>query len=233
MKLCLAVSLLLAAVAPAVAATPDIPTLAAAYGARPTARHMQMSPSGDKILYFTPFGTQGLAVVVADVAAGTTKILLSSDKANVVPYNCGWKSDARVICRVYIIRDTGSERLSFSRAMSIAADGSSRINLGQRNDMEAIGVDQGGARVIDWLPDDPDNVLMQVVMAEKSDIGTNIKSRGGGITVQKVDVNTGKMVALERASASAMGYDSDNRGQVRFMMIGERADTGYQRDTIS
>lgn len=192
-----------------------------------------MSPSGDRILYFTPAGTQGLAVVVADIAAGTTKILLSSDKATVVPYHCGWKSESRIICRVYFIRDVGSERLTFLRALSIAADGSSRITLGQRPDLEAVEIDQQGASVIDWLPDDPDHVLMQVNIAEKSTLGSNVRSSGSGLSVQKVDVNTGRMVPVERANPQALAYDSDNQGRVRYMELGDTSNTGYSRDSIS
>lgn len=233
MKLLFAGSLLLAVAVPAVAATPDIPTLAAAYGARPTARRMQMSPSGDKILYFTPAGTQGLAVVVADIATGTTNIILSSQKTTAAPFSCGWKGEQRIICRIRYNTEALATQMWFQRAISIAADGSSRVPLGQRNSEKATRLDQYGATVIDWLPDDPDHVLMQVNMVDQVTIGSNISSRGGGITVQKVDINTGKMTQVERASAMVMGYDSDNQGRVRFMMLGEGSATGYARDTVS
>jgi dipeptidyl aminopeptidase/acylaminoacyl peptidase len=214
-------------------AAPDIAALAAAYGARPTARAMRMSPSGDRIVYFTPVGTQGLAVVAAEVATGTTKILLSSDKATATPYNCGWKGETRVICRVEYISEAAATKLSYRRAYSIAADGSARVMLGQRASDTAIAYDQAGAYVIDWLPDDPDHVLMQVNMVEQVTLGSNVASRGGGVTVQKVDVATGKMVQVERADPQVFGYDTDNQGQVRYMEIGDRAATGYRRDMIS
>ena len=47
-----------AALAAPVAAA-DVATLAAAYGARPAVWGMHMSPNGDKVVYFTPIGSNG------------------------------------------------------------------------------------------------------------------------------------------------------------------------------
>lgn len=233
MKLRIAGAMLLVLGPGPVLAAPDIAALASAYGARPTALAMRMSPSGDRIVYFTPVGTQGLAVVAAEVATGATTILLSSDKATAKPYSCGWKGESRVICRVEYISEAAATKLSYRRAYSIAADGSARITLGQRASDTATGYDQAGAYVIDWLPDDPAHALMQVNMVEQVTIGSNIASRGGGITVQKVDITTGKMVQVERADPQVFGYDTDNQGRVRYMEIGDKSVTGYQRDTVS
>ena len=69
--------------------------------------------------------------------------------------------------------------------------------------------------MIDWLPDDPDTVLMAVTSAEKESIGTLIGNRQGGLSVQRVDVNTGRMQMVERPKSIVMDYASDNRGAVR------------------
>ncbi|NJC08015.1 alpha/beta hydrolase family protein [Polymorphobacter fuscus] len=224
----LAVGLLLTMASPAIAA--DIPALAAAYGARPTAYGLQMSPSGNKILYYTPAGTQGLAVVVADIEAGTTKIILSSTKSTAEPYGCGWKSEDRIICRVHYITEALATQLAFSRAISLAADGSSRVMLGQRDSDKSVSLDQAGARVIDWLPDDPTHVLMRVNMAEQVSTGSNITGRQGGVSVQLVDVNSGRMTSVERAKPLVRDYASDNRGHVRYMETGDAANSGQLRD---
>ena len=218
----------LMAAAPVIAA--DIPALAAIYGARPSVRGMQMSPSGNKVLFYTPTGTQGLAVVVADIDAGTNKIILSSDKSTATPYGCGWKSENRIICRVYYIGEAQATQLSYARAVSVAADGSSRVILGQRDSDRRVGLDQFGATVIDWLPDDPAHVLMLVNMAEQSSIGSNIAGRDGGMSVQKVDVATGRMASVEKARSQVESYASDNHGHIRYMQIGDTASTGQLRD---
>lgn len=219
---------LLMGAAPALAA--DIATLAAAYGARPSVRGMQMSPSGNKVLYYTPAGTQGLAVVVADIEAGTTKIILSSDKATAVPYGCGWKNEDRIICRVHYITEAQATKLSFARAISIAVDGSSRVTLGQRESDKRVSLDQFGATVIDWLPDDPAHVLMLVNMAEQSSNGSNIAVRQGGISVQTVDVATGRMVSVEKPRPLVDDYASDNHGNVRYMQTLDINSAGQMRD---
>ncbi len=215
------------------AATPDIAKLAAVYGARPTAGDMQMSPSGDQIVYLTSAGTQGVAVVVANVATGTTRIILASQKTVATPFGCGWKGEDRVICRVYYNTEAEATHTSFQRSMSIAADGSSRVMLGARAGENRVQYDQAGATVIDWLPDDPGHVLMQVFVPETSSIGSNIRGTLGGYSVQKVDVKTGQMTMVERPNPQAFGFDSDNQGRVRFMAIGEAGASGYTRDQIT
>lgn len=219
-----------AAAVPVAAA--DIAGLAAEYGAREAAWRMRLSPSGDKVLYFTAARSQGTAVVVADVATGATTVILSSEKATVVPYDCDWKSEKRVICSIYLIREMAASEMSFRRSLSIAVDGSSRIELGQRVTDRTVGIDQRGASVIDWLPDDPDHVLMAVNMAQESNIGSNISAKAGGLSVQRVDVNSGRMTPVERANPAATAFDSDNQGRVRFLATTDRTATGYIRDSI-
>ena len=221
---------LIGSAASVIAAPVDVAALAAAYGARPTVRDMQLSPSGDKVLYYTPAGTQGVAVVVADIAAGTTKIILSSSKATATPYGCGWKSEARIICRIGYIAQAQATQLSFRRAISVAADGASRIMLGVRNSEKQVELDQSGAWVIDWLPDDPDHVLMAVTSPEKQAIGSLIGNHEGGLSVQQVDVNSGRMAPVEPAKGIVQDYASDNRGAVRYREIGESDSGGQLRD---
>ncbi len=226
----LVVALLGVIAAPVSAAAADIPTLAAAYGARPTVRGMQLSPSGDKVLYYTPAGTQGLAVVVADIAAGTTKIILSSPKSTATPNNCRWKSETRIICRITYITEAQATKVGFARAISVAADGSSRVMLGQRNSERQVELDQDGAWVIDWLPDDPDHVLMAVTTPATTAIGTLVGNHEGGLSAQLVDVNTGRMQMVERPKSVVQDYGSDNLGQVRYMQVTDSANSGQLRD---
>ncbi len=217
---------------PAAAAT-DIAKLAAIYGARDAAWGVRLSPSGEKIMLLTPAGPQGAAVVVVDLQNATRKIILSSDKATVKPNNCNWKTEDRIICQLHILHETEAQDLSYNRAMSIAADGSSRIDLGQRSSDDAVQLDQAGARVIDWLPDDPKHVLMSVNIAEKTQVGSIISSGGGGLSVQLVNVENGQMSPVERANHLVNWYGADNAGNVRARAMQESGATGYLRDKYS
>ncbi len=193
---------------------------------------MRLSPSGGKALYFTAAAASGTAVVVADLATGATRIVLSADKANIRPCNCNWKNEARIICRVYFITYAGSQEISGARAFSIAADGSSRIEPGARNTTETIQIDQRGARLIDFLPDDPDHVLMEMLIPEQSGSASNIQRRSG-VSVQKVDVNNGRMTPTERPGSLVSSFDSDDHGEVRYRSIVTRLATGYVEDRVS
>lgn len=229
---CIATGLAMIVVAtPALSA--DIDATAKIFGARQAVSNMRLSPSGDKIVYLTPVGTAGLAAVVTEIATGQNTVIISSKDGTTIPTRCGWKTETRLICSLFLIKVMRGQRLTFQRSFSIAADGLSRLELGQRANDRAIDVDQGGARVIDWLPDDPENVLMQVTIPEQTTLDTNIQQRGHGVSVQKVNVNTGAMTNVERADPNAFSFDSDDQGRVRFRSLGDQSATGYLRDRIT
>ena len=220
--------LLLAAVlagASVPAAAADIAALAAAYGARPAAWGVHMSPDGDKIVYFTPVGTNGTAAVVADVATGTTKIVFANRDNTATPEWCAFKTEDRVICGLSSIRKiNGLYQGEISRIVSMSANGGAVIELGQRGTTA-----QWGGGIIDWLPDDPKHVLMMSYVSQGETIGTLI-DRGSGTAVRKVDVTTSAGGIVEAPNSSVFSYGGDGHGNVRYKAIGTRDPDGYTRD---
>ena len=206
-------------------AAADIAALAAAYGARPAAWGVHMSPDGDRIVYFTPVGTNGTAAVVADVATGTTKIVFANRDNSATPDWCRFKTQDRVICGLSSIRKIANLYQSeISRIVSMPAAGGPVVELGQRGTTS-----QWGGGIIDWLPDDPKHVLMMSYVAQGETIGTLI-DKGSGAAVRKVDVVTNLGGMIEQPNPSVLSYGGDQRGNVRFKSIGTRDPDGYTRD---
>ncbi len=219
------VGLLLASAAAAPAAAADIATLAAAYGARPSAWGVHLSPDGDKIVYFTPVGTNGTAAVVADVATGATKIIFANRDNTATPDWCRFKTQDRVICGLSSIRKiNGLYQGEISRIVSMPAGGGPVVELGTRGTTS-----QWGGGIIDWLPDDPKHVLMMSYVAQGETIGSLI-DKGNGAAVRKVDVATNLGGTVEAPNPSVLSYGGDNRGNIRFKSIGTRDPDGYTRD---
>lgn len=211
----------------------NVATLATAFGARPAAWGMRLSPGGTRILYYTPAGTQGTAVRVAEIGGSQSAIILSSDRPTVTPNGCGFKTDDRLICYVSVVTMAGAQRFSANKAYAISADGASRIELGQRRSIDDTTLDGRGATLIDWLADDPGHVLMQVALSERANQATTVRATGSGLSVQKVDVLTGRMTMVERPAATVSAWDADDRGAVRYKALQDIGATGYRSTSMS
>ncbi len=208
----------------------DIAKLSTAYGARPSAWGVQLSPDGNKIVYFTPVGARGTAAVVADVATGETKVLVSNPDNKFEAQWCQWKSQQRIICNFYAIRMIEGIRNGFSRLLSLAADGSSTVELGGRIDPRAVEVATSSGRIIDWMPDDPKHVIMSVYVAEKETVGSLIGSTKG-MSAKLVEVDTNRQSNIEMPNPANQSFGSDNHGNVRFKTVGSLDSDGYTRDS--
>ena len=210
----------------------DVEALAKAFGTRPAAWGAQLSPDGERILYLTPVGTIGTAVVVADIASGATKVVLGGQTNTVQPGWCHWKSDKRLVCLLYGVTNATEDRLGFTRVMAIDADGNNPKTLGQRSNSRTQGIIQDSGRVIDWLPDDPDHVLMQVSLAQETTIGTRLANNDPGTSVQRVNVGTARLETVEAGKTNIINFETDNHGAVRLMASVATANTGYVQDKV-
>ena len=214
------------------AAAADIAALAKAFGAREGARAVQLAPEGDRIAFLTPVGTVGTAAVVADIASGATKVVVGNQSAAARIYGCNWKTSARLLCRLYGVRSSSGVDITFTRLLAVNADGTAPKMLGERANSRTVEIVQASGDVIDWLPDDPGHVLMAVPLAEQSTTGTRTARDKNGLSVQKVDVMTGRQSTVEGGKPNVFTYGTDGHGEVRFMGT-LPLKTGYTEDTVT
>ena len=206
---------------------------AALFGAREQAWGVAMSPDGGKISYLGATPHAGIAVVVVDIASAKASVLMNATD-ELKPRSCAWKTDNRLICELTgVSRATGS-LLGFSRIIAMNADGSKPVELGDRHNDRALGLKQDSGRIINWLPDDPNNVLMSIWVREQNQMGTLMKPPSPGLSAQKVNVMTGTPVGtVEPGNINVSEMDADASGKVRL-----RATTGvighvYARDHVN
>ena len=212
------------------AQTPDI---AATFAARPSAYRAALSPDGDRIVYVTSYRTGGRAVVVAEIATGKTNIVIASTDLSVVPSRCDFKSQTRLICSVWGIKGTGKLMQDFTRTLAVDVDGKNLKILGQKNDPQAYSVAYDGGGVLDWLPDDPSHVLMQVDVAGSDGSDTNIRAAAEGRAAALIDINTGVRRIVERSSPTVSSFDSDGQGNIRLRGSVDHDPSGYVRNRIA
>ena len=217
----------LALVAAPAAADDD---LAARFATRPAAMQVALSPDGDKIVYIGAYKTGGRAVTVADLKTGETATILAGNALDVTPRSCRFKSETRLVCTLYGVFDAAVYRKasSFIRVMAIDTDGKNRKLIGEK-----AGGERNGGAVMDWLPDDPDHILMEADNGYTEVTGTNIAAHGEGTGAALVDVRTGARRFVERPSPQVLMLGSDGHGNVRLRATGAADPDGFMRDTMT
>lgn len=178
------------------------PTLeqdAIAFGALGTAQSADLSPDGSKIVYIGPGPGSTTLAYVADLSAGTSKPVLRTTNDADHLSSCGFASNTRLICEYSGNFPNEDTIVSYSRIVALNVDGTDVQQLGNTTA-------QFGGGIIDWLPGDHENVLMD---------------RGNGI--EKVNIRTLKASKVDQAPGFAM---TDGHGNVRLTGIAQTVTDG-------
>ncbi|HVH48366.1 MAG TPA: S9 family peptidase [Sphingomicrobium sp.] len=217
----------------AVAQVQPLATDAAAFGVRDAATAMDLSPDGKRVVYVSPGPGRVSVVLVGDLATGDVKgVLKSSGDPESISW-CEFAKNDRLICRYTAIVPDSNLLIGHSRLISLKIDGTELKELGQRKSAYDSRYRQFDGSVIDWLPGDPDNVLMtRNFIPEAGKMDTNVVRTRDGLGVVKVNVRTLKADIVERPSTSAGGYMADGTGKVRLMAIPEVTPEGRQTGRI-
>lgn len=203
------------------------------FGAREFIQQISLSPDGTHVAMIQPMGARGAALVVADVATGTTATVLRSTGDPDELTNCHWASATRIICNVYMIQQL-DRKIGFTRMVSLNSDGSDLKVLSSRDSSTALGLVQWGGSVIDWGPDGSNgSVLMTRSFVPEYSTGTHLASSKEGLGVELVDATTLKRKAVEAPRRDAAEYISDGHGTVRIMGIEDTDSEGGLKGRIA
>src|SRR3569832_176683 len=167
------------------AQTPTSFDAATAFGARPSASNLHLSPDGTSVAYVVPGKGQGSLAYTLSLSKGATpKLALSADGK---PYRvdaCRWVSNDRLVCFVYAMMqepDLGS--MTVTRVVAVDADGKNAKILSNRENGYTRGFALGGGSVIDWLPDENGAVLMTRRYVPDDHLGSRLGSTAEGLGV--------------------------------------------------
>lgn len=202
MKHLLAGALCIALVA-ASSATGQVPQMpstaiadAIAFGARESARQMDLSPDGSSVVFVGPGPRASTVVYVANLRDGTSKPVLAAQGDPERLTWCGWVSNERLICNYVANSNVLGVMAGFSRLIAMDKDGLNVKRIGNPRASQFDGA------VLDWLPGDGESVLMV---------------RGG--SVERVNVRTMKSTLVEAQRRANAFFATDGRGTVRLMGI--------------
>ena len=216
MPLSYAVALALAAAAPATPASAH--DVAAAFGARQGIQGISLSPEGKQVAIIVPNG-RGKALQVVDmVSGGAPQTILRSAGAGDRLERCRWATEKRLLCDVTLVSQQGlTKRVYFSRLISLNRDGSDVKVMTVRDGARALGLQQFGGGVIDWLGDGQGAVLMTRDFVPEEATDSRIAQRQEGLGVERVDATSIQRKMVEPPRRNAAEYITDGHGNIRVM----------------
>lgn len=222
---------LVSVAAPAAAAAPADPP--AAFGARESVLSVSLSPSGRQVAFISPGpGLTTFLYTVDAAGGGTARETLSADGKPERLHRCGWVSETRLVCTIYMIGSSASadgEVVGITRLIAIDSDGKNIKVLSRSSRPADQYVSFGGGSVIDWLPDAEGSVLMGREYVPEAKMGTRMVDGREGYGVDRINTANLDAKVVESSNPKARRYISDGRGTVRIMETADRSDaTGYE-----
>ncbi|HYJ83231.1 MAG TPA: alpha/beta fold hydrolase, partial [Allosphingosinicella sp.] len=217
--------------APAVLADPP-----AAFGAREGVLDIALSPSGRKVAFISPGRGPATALYTVEVGSeADPKQALAADGKPQRIAGCGWVSDERLICTIYMVMDDlePGKVLGATRLVAVNADGSNLKLLSRRGRSYDLYMAFGGGEVIDWQPGAEGSVLMGRQYVPEARSGTNLLDTREGYGVDRIDTANLSAKTVEPAKRNASEYISDGRGNIRIMAITDVEGTGYNSGKVN
>jgi dipeptidyl aminopeptidase/acylaminoacyl peptidase len=185
--------------APVVAAPPPID----AFARMPAMRSVTLSPDGSRIAYIAG-SEDGSIVVAATLDTGDIRGLMKSDPGKFDLSWCNWANDKRLLCGLSGMATDGGRVYPVSRLVAVNADGSDMNVLIQNSD---AGAAQFQDRVLDWTPDEPDTVLIEL------DDDANLFP-----SVFELNIYTGRRLLRLREHEPIRSFTTDAKGNIRLGM---------------
>jgi dipeptidyl aminopeptidase/acylaminoacyl peptidase len=207
---------------------------AALFGARAAVLSISLSPSGNQIAYITPGANSMELVNVVDLrqeGAQPRSVLRHDDPSSQLT-NCEWANETHLVCRVFGTVQEAGIPFSFTRMVSVAADGQGVQMITARDSTNALGAQQWGGQIVSLeVPGQPNRILMTRQFVPELSTGTLISSDDQGIGVEWVDVTNGRRGTMERANYENDDFVADGAGNIRIKVMEPRDNRGMLTGT--
>lgn len=204
------------------------------FGVRESIEDIALSPNGDRLAVIQPAASgQGSAVFVVNLADGVPKRITGIDGDPERLGWCRWVSNERLLCSIYAVSDIDGVLARVARLVAFNADGSEAKMVSTRASDRALGIDQFGGEVLDWLPEEDGAILKSRKFIPEKETGTRLANTLDGVGVERIDTTTLKTRSIENPKRDAVEYISDGHGKIRVMGVQPpQGALGYDSRTI-
>jgi dienelactone hydrolase len=226
-------AVLVLAVQPCGAADPAGFDAAAAFGARPSAWALALSPDGQNVAWIGSREAAGSALYTMSLAPGSKAhgVMQANGHPDRLQW-CDWVSNERLVCEIgFLRRDPDAGPLLFTRKLAVNADGSNLQLLATSTNSYTRGTSVNDGEILDWLPELDGSVLMARDHRPDDHIGSHLGSAEEGLGVDQVDTRNLQSLHVEKPRRDAWSYITDGQGHVRIIGLGKH--NGREQETGS
>jgi dienelactone hydrolase len=216
--LLLSVASALVLAAPAAAQQYNLADDAKAFGVRPAAFSVDLSPTGRRLALLVPGPGRSTVLRVIDLRTVTaTNLIKTEGKPDSLQW-CTFASDDQLICEFGGNGRSGyGPVIGVTRLVAVSADGKRVKSLGQKEHSDSSFRQEDGS-IVDWLPDAQGSVLMERNYVPEMEVtGNSNRETRQGLGVDRLDLSTLKITHVESPRPSAADYLTDGRGNVRII----------------
>lgn len=200
---------------------------AKAFGARPSAEQVGISPSGDKIVMLVAGPGRVTSAKVFDLRTGAETAPVSSPGNPESLQWCQFASDTQLVCKYGGNLNVDGKMVSFSRLITVGTDGKGLKLLGQEKSFYDNGLRQFDGEILDWLTSGSGAVLMaREYVPETGKSATRMVRKTKGLGVDVIDLQSLKSNTVESPDRLTTGYMTDGRGNVRLRIREEAEEDG-------
>lgn len=176
--------------------------LARAFGEVPQMWGVRLSPSGDYISFLHMDEKLDVPIAYVSTATGEANLVMASPKDRFDLQWCDWANDERLLCGFVGIDRVSGTKVGTTRLAAVNRDGTDMRVLLQNTLRRRWGYSQFQDRIVDWLPDDDDHVLIGVPDAY-------------GMGVSRLNIYDGGLNVVLKPRSNVRYLLSDGRGEVR------------------
>ena len=177
------------------------------FGARPSGFAPDLSPNGDKMVYLSAGPGASTIAHLRDLEHDTDKIVFQSGGKPLNVEFCGFVDERWIVCSVGGEMHEAKFVYPVGRTLAIdTTTGAIRWLSAVHGSDEFLQFD---GRIIDWLPDEPGNVLMQRNHAPS--LGAAL-----AVGVDRIQIDPFRISTVEPAQGRDLDYMTDGHGTVRF-----------------
>lgn len=202
------------------------------FGARENVEQIDISPDGTKVVFLQPGPGRTSVVFIADVAGGGEPRLVVRSDGNPERFRwCNFATNDRLVCRLSGMTRINGVLAPFYRLVSVDTNGQNMIQLGQHQSLFDSRLRLFDGSILDWTGGETGAVLMvRDVIPEAGRTGSLNARTADGLSVERVDLRTGRSARVEAPNRRAGGYISDGHGHVRMMAVPQARGATGQAD---
>ena len=178
------------------------------FGSPPLIGTVKISPSGEKIAMYATLDNGDSAILIRDLTKNEPlKPITSSDNKSLKLLSFNWFDDEIILASAWLAQDLYNTKADYTRLLRVNVDGSGFEPLFKKRHFKDLPLrweEFNQTRIIDWLPDDDENILVMLRMS-------NARSPD----VVKLNVKKNSIKTVKKGVAGVGSWMTDEDGRVR------------------